>query len=169
MRRIAFALALTLSAPALAAPSPERAAKIAALVPKLDELFTDDVKANDYPGMGVGIVLDGELVYAKGFGFRDLASKAPFDADTVFRIASVTKGFTAMAIYKLRDAGKLDLDAPAQRYLPALAKLALPTRDSPPVTVRQLMTHASGVRISRVMYARAGRPLTRSMILPRMP
>jgi CubicO group peptidase (beta-lactamase class C family) len=141
---VALAVTLTFGV-AVAAPSPERAAKIAALLPKLDALFEGELKANDYPGMGVGIVLDGELVYARGFGLRDLATRAPFDADTVFRIASVTKGFTAMALAKLRDAGKLSFDAPAKDYFPPLAQLALPTRDSPPVTVRQLMTHASGL------------------------
>ena len=53
-------------------------------------------------------------------GFRDVAAKAPVDADTVFRIASMTKSFTAMAILKLRDEGKLSLDDPAERYVPEL-------------------------------------------------
>jgi len=124
---------------------PEQRAKLADLVPQLDKLFADDVAKNHYPGLGVGIVLDGELVYARGFGFRDLGAKSPFGVDTVFRIASVTKGFTAMAVLKLRDEGKLSLDVPAAEYYPPLAALAYPTRDSPPVTVRQLLTHGSGL------------------------
>jgi CubicO group peptidase (beta-lactamase class C family) len=131
--------------PASPPPDPARKDKVAALVPELDKLFAEDVARNDYPGMGVGIVLDGELVYARGFGARSLKTRAPFDADTVFRIASVTKSLTAMAVFKLRDEGRLGLDVPAVRYYPPLARLAYPTRDSPPITVRQLMTHGSGL------------------------
>jgi CubicO group peptidase (beta-lactamase class C family) len=124
---------------------PERRAKVADLIPQLDKLFSDHVTRHHYPGLGVGIVLDGELVYARGFGFRDLSTRTPFDANTVFRIASVTKSFAAMAILKLRDEGKLSLDVPAAQYYPPLANLVYPTRDSPPVTVRQLLTHGSGL------------------------
>lgn len=122
-----------------------RRAKLAALAPELDKLFAGDLEKSKAPGLGVGIVLDGELVYAKGFGYRDVARKLPFEADTRFPIASVTKGFTAMAILKLRDEGKLTLDDPAARYYPPLAGVAYPTRDSPPITVRHLLTHAAGL------------------------
>jgi len=124
---------------------PARLDKARALAPELDKLFADDLAANKYPGLGVAIVLDGEPVYVKGFGLRDLATKAPFDADTLFPIASVTKSFAAMAILKLRDEGRLSLDAPAATYYPPLAELAYPTRDSPPVTVRELLGHGSGL------------------------
>jgi len=133
------------SIPAQPPVDPARRAKAAELEPKLDELFAGDVKENDLPGLGVAIVLDGQVVYMKGFGFRDLASKAPFDADTVFRIASVTKSFAAMAALKLRDEGKLSLDEPVAKYDPLLGRLAYPTRDSPPITLRQLLTHGSGL------------------------
>lgn len=115
------------------------------LVPKLDTLFTSLQRESYAPGMAVGIVLGGEIVYAKGFGVRDVERKTPFDADTPFPIASVTKGFTAMAILKLRDEGRLDLDAPASRYYPPIGKLASATRDAPAVTLRHLLTHASGL------------------------
>lgn len=120
-------------------------AKLDRLVPRLDTLYTTLQRESHAPGMAVGIVLGGEIVYAKGFGLRDLERKTPFDADTPFRIASVTKGFIAMAILKLRDEGRLDLDAPAARYYPPIGKLAYPTRDAPRVTVRHLLTHASGM------------------------
>jgi CubicO group peptidase (beta-lactamase class C family) len=134
-------------APATAATAadPERLAKARALAPELDKIFADDLAASGIPGAAVAIVLDGEPVYLKGFGYRDLATKAPFDADTRFPIASVTKSFVAMAVLKLRDEGKLDLDAPAAIYYPPLAELVYPTRDSPPITVRQLLEHGSGL------------------------
>src|SRR5262249_21939050 len=80
----------------------------------------------------------------KGFGVRDVASGAPVDPDTIFRIASMTKSFTALAILKLRDDGKLGLDEPAARYVPELTSLPYPTRDAPPITVRHLLSHGAG-------------------------
>jgi len=59
------------------------------------------------PGAAWGIIVDGELAHSGATGFRDIASKSSVDADTVFRIASMTKSFTAMSILKLRDEGKL--------------------------------------------------------------
>ena len=96
------------------------------------------------PGAAWGIVIDGELAHQGTMGVRDVASKAPVDADTVFRIASMTKSFTAMSILKLRDAGKLSLDDPAERYVPELKNLRYPTTDSPRITVRHLLTHSEG-------------------------
>jgi hypothetical protein len=96
-------------------------------------------------GLAVGIVVDGELAYAKTFGVRDIASGQPIDADTVFRIASITKSFTALAVLKLRDGGRLVLDAPAATYLPEMSTFVGLTRDAPPITVRMLLMHASGI------------------------
>ena len=96
-------------------------------------------------GGAVGIVLEGEIVYLGGFGVRDVESKAPVDANTVFRVGSVSKTITALAIMRLRDEGKVVLDAPAATYVPALRSLEPPTRDSPPITVRHLLTMTSGL------------------------
>ncbi len=75
------------------------------------------MKKNKVPGLAFGIVIDGELAFAKGFGVRDTKSNAPVDADSVFRIASMTKSFTALAILQLRDAGRLALDDPAEQQV----------------------------------------------------
>jgi serine-type D-Ala-D-Ala carboxypeptidase/endopeptidase len=96
------------------------------------------------PGMVYGVVQDGKLVLVQGLGVRDLESRAPVDADTRFRIASMSKAFTGLAILKLRDEGKLQLDAPAATYVPQMAGWTLPTADSPPVTVRDLLNHTAG-------------------------
>ena len=70
---------------------------------------------------------------------------------TLFRMASVTKVFTSLAVLQLRDEGKLDLDAPVERYLPEMARLRYPTADSPRITLRHLMTHTSGLpRLGRM-------------------
>ena len=73
-----------------------------------------------------------------------MPAKAPVDADTVFRIASMTKSFTAISILKLRDEGKLSLDDPAERYVPEMAGLKYPTSDAPKITIRHLLSHAEG-------------------------
>ena len=96
------------------------------------------------PGAAWGIVIDGELAHVGVAGVRDVAAKAPVDQNTVFRIASMTKSFTAMAILKLRDEGKLSLDMPAERFVPELKNLRYPTSDAPKITVRDLMSHAAG-------------------------
>jgi CubicO group peptidase (beta-lactamase class C family) len=89
-------------------------------------------------------VVDGQPVHLGTTGFRDIPTKSPVTADTVFRIASMMKSFTAMAILKLRDEGKLALDDPAEKYVPEMKALKYPTSDSPKITVRQLLSHSEG-------------------------
>jgi CubicO group peptidase (beta-lactamase class C family) len=127
------------------AADPRRAQRFSSLVPELDRLFTESVESSRVAGLAVGIVLDGQVVYVKGFGLQNRETQAAFDTRSVFRIASVTKSVTAMAILKLRDEGKLRLDDPAALYYPPLRQLAYPTRDSTQITVRQLLTHGSGL------------------------
>jgi len=88
-------------------------------------------------------VLEGELVYAGTFGVRDVTSRAPVDADSVFRIASLSKSFTASAVMKLRDEGKIQLDAPITTYLSEAVFHGTP--DSAPITTRHLLTMTSGL------------------------
>ena len=121
---------------------PERKQKLAAAFPEIEKLFT--ASAERMPGMVMGVIIDGELVWVKAAGVREVDNKAPVTPDTVFRIASMTKSFTAMAILKLRDEGKLSLDDPAARYVPELANLPYPTSDSPAITIRHLLTHSEG-------------------------
>jgi CubicO group peptidase (beta-lactamase class C family) len=97
------------------------------------------------PGMVWGIVLDGKLVHVKGAGLQDVDTKRLVTADTLFRIASMTKAFTALSILKLRDEGKLALDAPVEAYVPELKGWKYPTDDSPKIRVRELLTHTAGL------------------------
>ncbi len=96
------------------------------------------------PGMVWGIVQDGRLVHVKGAGVQDIGTKRPVNADTLFRIASMTKAFTALSILKLRDEGKLALDAPVETYVPEVRGWKYPTDDSPRIRVRELLTHTAG-------------------------
>ena len=97
------------------------------------------------PGVAWGVVRDGALVHAGGAGMiRDGEDRLP-DAGSVFRIASMTKSFTAATVLLLRDEGRLRLDEPVATYVPELARWPLPTADSVPVTVRQLLTMSAGL------------------------
>jgi CubicO group peptidase (beta-lactamase class C family) len=72
------------------------------------------------PGMSLAIVDDGELVYAQGYGVRDLRTGEPVTPETQFNIGSITKSFTALAAEQLADQGRLDLDQPIVEYIPDL-------------------------------------------------
>jgi CubicO group peptidase (beta-lactamase class C family) len=121
-----------------------RRQKLAAAFAEIDRLFTEFARGQRVPGAAWGVVIDGDLAHAGVTGYREVASQAPVTRDTVFRIASMTKSFTAMAILKLRDEGKLALDHPAERYVPELKALGYPTSDSPRITIRHLLTHSEG-------------------------
>ena len=146
----AIGLAAQQPAPVIAqAPPPRfvdarRYAKLASAFSEIDRLFEQFASRNRVPGIAWGILIDGKLVDSGSAGFRDIASKAPARPDTVFRIASMTKSFTAMSILKLRDEGKLTLDDLAERYVPQLGALKYPTSDSPRLTIRHLLSHAEG-------------------------
>jgi CubicO group peptidase (beta-lactamase class C family) len=106
------------------------------------------VMANDHlPGVVYGVVANGELAHVTGLGSvsaPDVEARTP-DQTTVFRIASMTKSFTAAAILLLRDEGRLRFDEPVATYVPAVADFRLPTSDSPAITVRHLLSMASGL------------------------
>ena len=95
------------------------------------------------PGLAYGVIADGALVHAGGFGERWRGGPVP-DADTLFRIASMTKSFTAALVLKLRDNGALRLDDPAVDYVPELRGVAPPIAGCPPITIRHLLTMTAG-------------------------
>jgi CubicO group peptidase (beta-lactamase class C family) len=121
-----------------------RRTKLAGAFPDIDRIVGEFVTSNHIPGAAWGIVIDGEVAHVGVTGYRDLETKSPVTPDSVFRIASMTKSFTAISILKLRDEGKLSLDDPAERYVPELRSLTYPTSDSPRITIRNLLSHAEG-------------------------
>src|SRR5688572_11622211 len=104
-----------------------RRAKLATAFPEIDQMVAAFMARTHVPGAAWGIVIDGELAHLGVAGYRDLPSKSPVTRDSVFRIASMTKSFTAMAILKLRDEGKLRLDDPVEMHVPELKGLRYPT------------------------------------------
>ncbi|MGO9930874.1 MAG: serine hydrolase domain-containing protein [Steroidobacteraceae bacterium] len=123
---------------------PDRIAKIESAFPEIDKIFADYAAVKRIPGMVWGIVIDGQLRHVGSAGVQDLAGKTPVTASTVFRIASMTKSFTALAILQLRDQGKLSLEDPVSKWIPQFKRLELPTRDSAPLRIRQLLSHSAG-------------------------
>ena len=123
-----------LQGPAPRFADPDRRAKLEKAFPEIDKLFQDYAARAHVPGAAWGIIIDGELAHSGVTGYRDVPSKAPVTPDSVFRIASMTKSFTAIAILKLRDEGKLSLDDPAEKYVPEMKALVYPTSDSPKIT-----------------------------------
>jgi CubicO group peptidase (beta-lactamase class C family) len=95
-------------------------------------------------GLALGVVRNGRLEFFHGHGVADIASKTPITEDTVFRIASITKTFTAIAVMQLCEQGHLDLDAPANDYLRTY-RLVPTTASFGPATVRHLLTHTAGI------------------------
>lgn len=95
-------------------------------------------------GLAVGVVRDGRLAFFDGHGLADIASGTPITEDTVFRIASITKTFTAIAVMQLWEQGLVDLDAPANEYLRAY-RLVPAKASFRPATVRHLLTHTAGI------------------------
>jgi CubicO group peptidase (beta-lactamase class C family) len=144
------ALWLVAATPAWSQAAPARTASAATpatfdqVAARMDETFRRYQQEQHVPGLVWGIVRDGRLVHFGAAGQRDLESQRPVDADSLFRIASMSKAFTALAILKLRDDGRLRLDALAEEYVPELRNWRYPTNDSPRIRVRDLLSHVSG-------------------------
>ncbi|HEY1909482.1 MAG TPA: serine hydrolase domain-containing protein [Vicinamibacterales bacterium] len=143
IRTLILTLALAL---VVAVPQAQRQddAALTAAYAEVDHQFNAFMASRHVPGAAWGVVVNGELAHTGVSGLRDLPSRSPVDADSVFRIASMTKSFTAISILKLRDEGKLSLDDPAERYVPEMAGMKYPTSDAPRITIRHLMSHATG-------------------------
>jgi len=100
--------------------------------------------ALEIPGLSIAIVAGQEVLMAEGCGSADLETAAPATAETVYRVGSVTKLFTALMLMQLRDAGKLDLDDPIQKHLPEF-RIRSRFPDARPATFRQVAAHYSGL------------------------
>lgn len=123
---------------------PDRLAKLRTAFPAIDRIIHEFAEQAKVPGFGYGIIVDGKIVAMSVAGSRELSPMSLVDTSTVFRIASMSKSFAAVSILQLRDAGKLSLDDPAEKYVPELSGLRYPTTDSPKLTVRLLLSHSAG-------------------------
>jgi CubicO group peptidase (beta-lactamase class C family) len=122
---------------------PTRKQRIEAAYPVIEKLYKDYAEAHHFPGYAFGIVIDGELAYKSAGGYANLEEKIPATTASFFRIASMSKSFTSLAILHLRDQGKLRLDDPVEKYIPQMKGKGL-TKDAPKITIRHLMSHSAG-------------------------
>lgn len=123
---------------------PDRRAKLKAGIATLHPAIVDEMAKRKIAGLAIGVVIDGELAYAEGFGVVAPGGAAP-NADTVYRIGSLSKSFTGLALLQLRDAKVLGLDEELETWFGPARRIAYPSFDSPRITLRQLATHSSGL------------------------
>ncbi|MBL0171112.1 MAG: beta-lactamase family protein [Gemmatimonadaceae bacterium] len=190
MRRHVFVLACIALLPQMLAAQAERSSPatsggstlgatapsfIPARVERIDQWVESLIAAKRIPGAVVMLVRDGRVEYHKAYGVRDLGTKTPMRTDDIFRIASQTKAITSLAIMMLWEEGRLQLDDPVEKYIPAFAKQTVLTKfnaadssyEARPArrktTIRQLLTHTSGLDYAdigsdefKAIYAKAG-------------
>jgi len=121
----------------------DRAAAARAALEGFDDLINQAIEDFNVPGLGIAVVAGGEVVYAEGFGFRDVENDLPMTPGSLFAIGSTTKAMTVTALGMLVDEGKLDWDTPLRLYLPGF-RLSDPLTTER-ITLRDLVTHRSGL------------------------
>ncbi|MVN78535.1 serine hydrolase [Hymenobacter sp. HMF4947] len=151
------ALAQSAAPTVLLAASPKKVGVGAEGLQRIDQLLQEYTADSRVPGAIALIARDGKIVYRKAFGYADMAAKSPLPPDAIVRIASQTKAITSVGVMLLYDEGKFQLDDPISKYLPAFRNpkvlatfnpkdstyTTVPARSE--VTIRQLLTHTSGI------------------------
>ena len=148
VRPVALMIVIALMALQVARPpSPARAAASTSApdIARINAFVSEQVQRNGIPGLALGLVEGDRIIDLKGFGKADQSGRA-ITPQTPFDLASVSKPLSALAIMQLVEAGKVELDAPVQRYLPAF-RLADPVA-SAQITVRHLLQHTSGIPLT---------------------
>ncbi len=135
---VAALLANRLGAEAVVGP----AGPYEAVARQMETFLRHEVEAKGLPALSIALVDDQRIVWARGFGFADPRAKQPATADTVYRVGSVSKLFTDLAIMQLVERGALDLDAPVTKVLPDFKPI---NPFDTPITLRQMMAHRSGL------------------------
>lgn len=118
--------------------------KLQQAFPVIEKLYRDYAENNHFPAISYGIVANGQLVYSGSTGLANVATNTSATPKTLFRIASMSKSFTAMAILKLRDEGKLSLSDAVVKYIPEMKNAGALLGDAPPITVQHLLTMSAG-------------------------
>jgi CubicO group peptidase (beta-lactamase class C family) len=126
---------------AQAPPAPERQA----LIERLDGRASAELAKDKIGSVTLGVVSGTQLVWTRSYGLADLEKKTPATAETVYRIGSITKQFTALMLLQLVQDGKVRLSDPVEKYFPEVNRIQGRLPGSPPVTLVQLATHTSGL------------------------
>ncbi|HEY2113897.1 MAG TPA: serine hydrolase [Candidatus Angelobacter sp.] len=131
-----------LPAKRIVAPTP---ADITARCAGIDTMMAAEFAKHPSASVTVGVVAGKDLIWTKSYGNADMENKIPADKDTIYRIGSITKMFTALMLEQLADAGKVHLSDPVEKYFPEIKLVQVRFPDAPPITLVQLAKHTSGM------------------------
>jgi len=148
----------TVIAQQVAAPLDKNDPEIRAVLAEIESDIEKGRLKNKIAGLSAAIVYDQDVLWSKGFGYADVDKQVPADPTTIYRVGSITKLFTALMLMQLRDAGKLNLDDPIEKYLPEF-KIKSRFPDARPATFRQVAAHYSGLPIEPPMTIEYENPL----------
>jgi len=142
LRSSLAAVALALAWPALAeqAPEPPRDALSPTKISAIEAVLRAAMERHGIPGLSAAVAGGSRVLWSEGLGLADVENEIPARANTVYRFGSISKSITATAALQLVEQGRLDLDAPVQKYVPAFPEKAWP------LTTRQLLAHVGGIR-----------------------
>ena len=112
---------------------------------KVDAMIAAQLARQPIGSVTAGVVVGKQLIWTKSYGDADMEKKIPADADTIYRIGSITKMFTALMLEQLVEAGKVYLSDPVEKYFPEIKAVKSRFPDAPPITLIQLATHTSGL------------------------
>src|SRR6266478_7904969 len=124
------------------APIPSAGDAVARLSAELEPKIKEEIQRGRLPGFAIGVIKNGKLIYASGFGVAKLGGNTPITSKSLFHMASVTKTFVATSVMQLVEKGKIDPDAPLIRYLPYFL---LNDERYRTITIRQMLSHTSGI------------------------
>lgn len=133
---------------------------------RFDDFVTQQLRTWDVPGAAVAIVKDGKVIFAQGFGYRDLDKRLKVTPDTLFNIGSTAKAFTAMSVGQLVDEGRLSWDTPVRHHLPTFRLVDSFATER--MTPRDLLTHRSGLPAHDVAWLSAEGHPTRQELMQRL-
>jgi len=143
---LVFAIAAYLSLAASSAGYPQNAADTKKdLAAQLDQVCAQAAASDDRASVTVGVVSGGSLMWTKSYGYADMEKKTPATRETVYRIGSITKQFTALMLLQLVRDGKVRLSDPVEKYFPEINKVKGRYAGAPPITLIQLATHTAGL------------------------
>ena len=144
-----------------------RAQQVRGVQGTLDKIGRSLVKEGTVPGVAAALVLDGRVLWRGDWGVSNVENSTAVSSDTLFRIASITKTLTGLAILKLRDDGALSLDDDLAKTVPEIAHVIVPTTDASPIRLRHLLTHTSGLpKVGSIDYwSRSDKDLSEGEIL----
>jgi CubicO group peptidase (beta-lactamase class C family) len=122
----------------------------------LDTLIRDNLKRHRIPGAAVAVVHQGQVIFSRSYGYGDTGKKVAITEDTYFMVGSLTKSFTALAVLKLIEQGKINPDANIKNYIPGFSVKNLDGGEAP-ITVNHLLAHTSGLTIDYYVHSTGGK------------